>query len=267
MDYNRMIQVLRWNIIAYKSELLRFFFRALTAFGFVTFATHIGSWISRSANISNTYQAAHICIIAFAILFAFSASQVCFNMKTKTECISYTMLPATKLEKFLVNIFYQTFVVIVITFAGLIVVDLVQSLIGLIACHEAHSMTLAVLESFGDSINFTTGNYGTGIATALLVHSVYVLGGTFFRKHQFLYTTLAYFTIVTVLGIIAVAILGSLAYGSYKAGYDITFEWLINDTWKKIVGTLFTFALSGLFYFLSYRSFCRIQVINNRFFN
>lgn len=263
MNYNRLIQVLRWNVSAYKIDLLNLFYRALAVFGIITFVNNIGGWTAQMVDADQMRQAGNISVVAIFLLFIYSAAAVCFNMKTKTEFISYAMLPATKAEKFVANIIYQSVTVLAITFAGLIAIDVIQALISLLVAHDANSLTWAVLSTCVDK----SCSFSAGVLLILVAHASYICGGTFFRKHQFIYTTLAWFAFNTVTSLVSLGLLSIFAYTVFKEGYDVQMEWLLNDTWNTILSVGALAAIAALFYWLAYRFFCRIQVINNRFFN
>lgn len=267
MNSNRIQQVLHWNIMAYKSQLWRFFLRAVAVFGIFVVINNFGSWIAQSVSPDSVAQAAHISVVALVVLVVWSASCVCFNSKTRTEFISYAMLPATKCEKFLTNIIYQTVIVLGLSFLGLVAVDIVQALISLIVAQDAYSVTFAALQYMANPFRGGVMNGLIAYAVLILFHSIYVLGGTFFRKHQFLYTTLAHMAIGFILSMLVGALLCGVAYFTYNQGYNIHVEWIVDEVWLDIITFVVILLVSAGFYRLAFRYYKRMQVINNKYFN
>ena len=266
MDYKRLTQVLRWNTTAYRGELSRFFGQGVAAFGILTLATNASNWFCQESTQGSIYSEAKFCGICIIIMLFVSAANVCFNMKTKTDRISYSMLPATKLEKFLANVIYQSVVVLVLAFAGLIAVDIVQAVISLLTTHEAYSLTWAVLKT---SANFDDGNPSSrmiviGFGLPLMLHATYVLGGTFFRKHNFLYTSIIIVTVPFVLSLIIGGITAGIMGLTYYHGYEVEMEWLLSEGWTTVLIAVLFIAVSALFYWMAYHCFRRINVINNK---
>ena len=78
------------------------------------------------------------------------------------------------------------------------------------------------------------------------MHSVYTLGGTVFRKSAWIITSL----LLLVLGII-------LMWSKFEVS-------LMAD---GVIIILIFLVFAGLNYFMSYKIFCRMQLINNKWIN
>ena len=86
-------------------------------------------------------------------------------------------------------------------------------------------------------------------------HSFYILGGTLLRKQQFVITTLT----LIALGLAFVYLMGVLA-GMFGEDMFMTF------TFVYILDAVFV-ALTLIDYWISYKLYANMQVINNKWFN
>lgn len=148
-------------------------------------------------------------ILALALCCA--ASEMCgVPLKTKGRGLNYLMMPATNLEKFLSRVLIVTIVLIVMAFTALFCADLVRMLYASIVDAEGfYGFTLPrILVALGDpfSAAYSKGGevwgltvdgtvriiefnayYGVLNVTLmtlffLFMHSLYILGGCFWRK-------------------------------------------------------------------------------------
>lgn len=219
-----------------------------------------------------------------SFLLVYFASETMRNMRTKEQRLSYLMLPATKLEKFVSRALYVT--------VGMFSMILLASLLAE-AVHWAFMpffdelpdkfKVCVWLDAWGkifDDLNpfkatakllvnknaFVLGGIMGG-TVALWWHSLYILGGNYFGKYAFFKTTGV---------IILLAIL--LAMGISHIDFDFgpgTFEWLDefmrnNEDWlnENLVAGVITFiflCFTAFNWWLSYKLFTRQQVIKPKF--
>lgn len=262
---NRILHVLYWNIISNKRDIRRNITGMMTAFCIITIANCFGRWSAGFFRETDIMEATMFCIIGSAVAMAYYASGVCWNMQTKTTFINYTMLPATKAEKFFANVLYQTVVRLAGILVALVATDILQAIISFIYTHDAGSMTYCLLMSL---CNMGRVNEVFSATVALLfVHSTFFLGGTFFRRHQFALTALLWIAIPFFFSILGMSIFTGVAYWLSSEGYELTIDPLFSaDTYEALMG-LIVLLLIPFNYWISYRLFCRSQVINNKFFN
>lgn len=261
----RLMKVLQWNILSNKREIRRSLTGMMTAFCIITAVYNITAWSVHTVQYSDTTQAARLCLVGTGFAMLLWASQVCFNMATKTTFINYAMLPATNVEKYVANVLYQTVCRIAIVIAALIATDALQAIISLAMAGEANSLTMATMRDLGNIADIN--NFAGGYATALFVHSTFVLGATFFRRRQFLHTCLMWVALPFTLSLLFVSVAGLITQLYDSSQYDISLTlWFSPETYEEltIVGVV---AAACLCYWLSYRLFRRSQIINNKFFN
>lgn len=263
MNLKRIQQVLTWNIIGYKRDLLNQTLTLASLSFLFAFFHSFGGYKEGIADWEGIKDSAVINVIMIAILFILNASNILFTTRTRNEFVNFMMLPATHAEKFCSNFIFQTVIRFVCMIASIMLADVVQAIISLIITHDAYSLTLATANVLYENM---TGLQN--IAGALSLHSTFILGGCFFRKRQMLFTLLAWIGIPLLIAIVV----GFMGYGvvslADELNYSITVE--IIPEWEKyadIAVTVINVAWATLCYWLSYRIFRRLQYINNRFFN
>lgn len=212
----------------------------------------------------------NIIVVCFLL---FSGSFIFIDMSKRQQRLAMLMLPAPMPTKFVAR-YIMTFVVSVITFAvGYFAADVLQYLIMLVINHEKAGFIESSL--FVDSYYGArfAGRFGNAILPAMAVavlawwyHSLYLLGGVFFRKNGWLWTTLAQilFFNVVVFG------LGYLVMTALDSMYPEGFYLVMLDnagTWAKVAYFIVMLGFTALNYWLSYRIFSRIQLINNKWTN
>ena len=148
-------------------------------------------------------------VLSLALMCA--AADMCgVPLKTKGRGLNYLMMPATNMEKFVARALVNTILLIVMAFAALLLADLVRMLfVPLFEVKEFYGFTLPrILVALGEPfsaaysaggevwgptvdgtvrvIGFSTYygavNVTTMVAAFLFAHSLFILGGCFWRK-------------------------------------------------------------------------------------
>ncbi len=148
-------------------------------------------------------------VLSLALMCA--AADMCgVPLKTKGRGLNYLMMPATNMEKFVARTLVNTILLIVTAFAALLLADLVRMLfVPLFEVKEFYGFTLPrILVALGDpfSAAYSAGgevwgptvdgtvrvigfsayygavNVTTMVAAFLFAHSLFILGGCFWRK-------------------------------------------------------------------------------------
>ncbi|WP_287679898.1 hypothetical protein [Bacteroides sp.] len=148
------------------------------------------------AGFCDTFHSILIFVTFFYLLIC--ASRIMEVINTKNKRISYMMLPATTGEKFISRVIYVCIISMVIFFVGLFFAELTRlALLPLFnAPEEFHRFCLfdIMSVSFYDTIHINPEAYGGSstfmpylflISNGLWGHSIYILGGTYFRKQPF----------------------------------------------------------------------------------
>ena len=266
MNLKRIQQVLTWNIIGYKRDLLNQTLTLASLSFLFAFFHSFGGYAEGIADWEGIKESAVINVIMIAVLFILNASNILFTIRTRNEFVNFMMLPATHTEKFCSNFIFQTVIRFVCMIASIMLADALQAVISLIMTHDAYSLTLATANVLYDTL--IEGEGVKEIIKILFVHSTFILGGCFFRKRQALFTILAWILIPLSVSVVVVLACWGIVALADECNYSITIEML--PEWEKyvdIAGYTITVAWSMLNYWMSYRIFRRLQFINNRFFN
>lgn len=220
----------------------------------------------------NTFHSILIFVTFFYLMIC--ASRIMEVMNTKNKRISYMMLPATIGEKFISRVIYVCIISMVIFFIGLFFAELTRlALLPLFdAPEEFYRFCLfdIMSVSLDDTIRLNPGLY-TGensveiisylfvISNCLWGHSIYILGGTYFKKHPFVKT----WGIMIALFVIAAYIFGNMIAKELFLYFDPTDEnfWIGTNT----ISIVFL-VLTVINWTLSYHLFRNSQITDRKLF-
>ena len=215
-------------------------------------------------------------ILSFVTFFYLivCATRIMEVMNTKNKRISYMMLPATDGEKFISRAIYVCITSMVIFFAGLFFAELTRlALLPLFdAPKEFSSFCLfdIMSVSFYDTIHINPETYGASstfipylflISNGLWGHSIYILGGTYFRKHPFVKT----WGICMVAFIIFAYIFINLSRESIILSIENETLWADTEVLLQILSIIFL-ALTVFNWTLSYHLFRNSQITDRKLF-
>lgn len=246
-NIKRFINTFIWTLEASKKELIT---SVVSLFFVFALVLTLGSTTTFFNNIE---FASGFCTGLFFVYIMISGCWIGSNLKTKQQIIMYKMLPASNLEKFLSRYLYVTVIWILGGLLAFVGADLIQMLVNYIIGNEVKS-SFPLIYMFYDSNNNGYYYFEELFIYDLIfiwIHSIYILGGVFFRRNQFVLTTLVH----TVLTIIAVQITKETGLLTYIDNINIKSIWIL------------LILLIAFDYYLSYKLFCRIQVINNKWIN
>lgn len=208
------------------------------------------------------------------------ASTLTENMQTKENRISFLMLPATMIEKFVARVL----VVTVGTALGMMAAFLLAELTRLLMMplfktlpDEYYSMILPNLWHVLTDALHTQGSFREGTFSYILLwklqggawllwqHSLFILGGTYWQKRAFL-RTMSTIVIATVAGIVVMVHVGDwLGYARLcQFGNWLESVFHSPDCLLSFIGFCLS-CLTILNWWLSYRLFARTQVIKRKF--
>lgn len=234
------------------------------------------------------YSAFQITMLsAFSLILVFggyyTASSIMENMDTQQNRISFLMLPATPLEKFITRAMYVTIGFALTIFMSLLLAEATRFLfLPLFNLPEEYHQSvlpfmweeLTRFETMkfageGAEESYAIGYLSNTIGWLLPLwgHSLFILGGCYWQKHPF-WKTLGIIILVNhLLGLVGILLLQSFK----DINWQIDEEWLeANLSWITIDGILSFFivlftCLLALNWWLSYRCFKRSQVIKPKF--
>jgi hypothetical protein len=203
------------------------------------------------------YQACASMLLCTTIAILVLGPTMMFNsMQGKHDDQRLLMLPASNLEKYLVR--YSYWLLLLPSFVGsFIVADLLQYLVNWLSGHEGRMLVMQYLMSLDFNIVFPPSNVvprsliACIVLTFVWLHSCYAVGATFFRSHKHSW-------ILTSVALIAFGIILGSLWPHDEMSRSISSHTAISllRLWDVIYIFLIAFN-----YWLSYKFFCRQQVI------
>lgn len=254
-NLNRFCKVAKWSLTVdrgfYLRNLLNVF--VIMSLFFIAFTTHFFH-LSLNGNDSVYRPCVAATMIMFIITGVTGPSWMFSSMKGKHDLQTLLMLPASNFEKYLMR--YSTWIILlplyIVAFLG---ADLVQYLVNVIwGSKDVMFVTTDVIDHINalwvrmPNSNRTIVN-GVFVC-ALLFHSLYVLGGTFFRSHKYSWV------LTTVSIIVLCMVIFWLSPESSEGSIDREHTTKELLAWDALYGVWFL-----VNFWLSYRLFCRQQVI------
>lgn len=204
------------------------------------------------------------CIGLMIAVQGICASFIVSDLKTKQDKIQELMLPATNLEKFVARLLGSTLFVLLIMFIAFALSDVLQQLLNMLIHKGSRASMLVSLFSDLDMFSNLPQDAKSAVWVYLLgavsSFSVFALGGMLFRKVAWLKTSIAVFLII----VIGLSLFVGFAYVVYtQTPYVVALprHW---PFWANVLGSL---AVSVPCLWLSYRLYCRLQAVNNRWIN
>ena len=217
----------------------------------------------------------------FALVFYFTlfyqTAEIMSNMRTKESRLSYLMLPATMLEKFLARFLYVT--------AGIVLMFLVSSLLAEVVRWAFmpffHSLAdrfkifvwggawWNILDSFigepklliNDNAFLVQGMMNTIVVFWL--YSLFILGGNYFGKHAFFKTCGTIISVVLALVGLGVLLDVGEVWNFLRPIMDFITQ--IPEAMAFFLIAFIFFCFTALNWWLSYKLFTRQQVIQPKF--
>ena len=203
------------------------------------------------------YQACASMVLCTTIAILVLGPTMMFNsMQGKHDDQRLLMLPASNLEKYLVR--YSYWLLLLPSFVGsFIVADLLQYLVNWLSGHEGRMLVMQYLMSLDFNIVFPPSNVvprsliACIVLTFVWLHSCYAVGATFFRSHKHSW-------ILTSVALIAFGIILGSLWPNDGVSRSISSHTAISLLRLWDVVYIFLIAFN---YWLSYKFFCRQQVI------
>ena len=269
-DFNRFVKLLKWTFyynLPFLTKIASFFFVIFLVDFFLEVIPFLPFQSDSLQNeLSNKADFVIGCFFTFMI---FMQSSILNNVRNKQQTIDFLTLPASNFEKFISRIMFVTLYYTGAFVVGLLAADVLQWLFsllffpfdqtGFVITHIQFFSNLTIGNSFIESTDLLSWLLGfTLFLGVIYVHSVYILGGTFFRKQAWVLTSITMF----FLTIFIASVLD-------KSDFNINLADM-SSSGLEIIVSIFDVIIVGLIafnYWLAYRIFTHIQVINNKWFN
>ena len=207
-------------------------------------------------------------LIFFCFAMLFAASLMFSGMKDTRKRSAFLLWPVSNLEKYVISIILSVFWMMVITFAAYVLADAMRVFVDWVTGRIIiWGVPIVFTQVFGQAVFHNDWQMVWWFFTIVFyIHSLYIVGGTLFRRQQFLFTSAT----IAVVGILLMMLL-------QQTNPDIEF---ITGTWDEKTETYHQIfhpffyilnttlcALIVFHYWASYKLFTRIQVINNKWLN
>ena len=222
------------------------------------------------------YQTTGFCMIFFGFAMLFGASYMFAQMKDTRKRSAYLLWPVSNSEKYIISLLHSIILMAIITVVSIVAADALRVLI------DAITGRVFV---WGVPLYGKYFSSGPEWQEMLMVvtwmfhfHSLYIIGGTLFRRFQFLSTSITIATVVILLMILFAQIgwdnidFNLWYYEPTGEVYKLSDGRTI-DIMRAVYNPSFYFAILGAWlviaahYWASFKLFCRIQVINNKWLN
>ena len=210
-------------------------------------------------------------IIFFCIAMLFGATGMFSQMKDTRKRSAYLLWPVSNLEKYVVSFLLSFVFMAVLTFGAYILADALRVLVDWLTGR----VVIWGIPKLAEPLTSPNGPFEYWqvawmfFAWVFYIHSLYVVGGTLFRRQHFLLTS----GTIIIVAILLTIVLNQIDWN----GVDIKF---ITGNWDEKTQTYTqTFhpsfyvlnaavtLLIPFHYWVSYKLFTRIQVINNKWLN
>ena len=282
-NYNRFSQALKCAFMVTRRSWLRLFgIFTLVIFMANLFCTRIQgtsytymveTWSAEE--IFRTYnrfveQSVAFGVFFFCIAMLFGASNMFSQMKDTRQRSAYLLWPVSNLEKYVISFLLNFVWMAVLTVAAYMLADVLRVFVDWITGRIIIWGIPKLAEPFGSNEGFDCWQVAWMFFTwVFYIHSLYIVGGTLFRRQQFLMTS----GTIAVVAILLITILKQISWSGDGVDF-ITVTWdETTYTYTKIFHPAFyilhTMAclLIVLHYWVSYKLFTRMQVINNKWLN
>jgi hypothetical protein len=218
----------------------------------------------------NVEQSVAFGFVFFCIAMLFGATSMFSQMKETRQRSAYLLWPVSNLEKYVVSFLHSFVLMAILTVVAYMLADTLRVFVDWLTGRVVIWGIPKLAEPFGSNAAFEYWQTAWMLFTwVFYIHSLYIVGGTLFRRQQFLLTSAT----IAVVAILLVMILNQIDWNSV----DIKF---ITSTWDEktetynrifhpffyILNTVVTL-LIVFHYWASYKIFTRMQVINNKWLN
>lgn len=267
-DINRFWLTMKWFFYEYRGQMLKWTLGVMLATTLVQMGliSVINPGDIEMEGGNTPYKMAVItvnvlCTVFVVISVIIVGCNIFSLLKNKQKRIAFLTLPATNLERWIVAFIFAVILIPICIVVAYMLGDILRNVVFYIQGKEwVWGQTV-----FFDKVSQQGKQGMMGMilswAVALWSISLYVLGGTFFRKGQFIIVTLFQIAFSTLLSWLAVTfkteILTFLANG-IKAGQE-------NAIGYVAIGVVVACAL--FHFWLSYKLFTRFQVITSNWTN
>ena len=206
-------------------------------------------------------------VVIFYFFMLVAAGSMFLQMKDTRNRSAYLLWPVSNLEKYIINLLHSIVLTAILAFAAYVLADALRVFIDWVTGR----IVIWGIPKFFENIHVNIdSNYWQDkwmlLTWAFYIHSLYIVGGTLFRRQHFLMTSAT----IVIFTILLASILNQM---------HPSFDFQTNVWDENTMGYIRNFhpafyilhsvlCLLAIFhYWLSYKLFTRMQVINNKWLN
>ena len=215
-------------------------------------------------------------MVFFCFSMLFGASYLFSQMKDMRKRSAYLLWPVSNGEKYIISLLHSIILMAVITVVSIVAADALRVLIDAITGRVMVWSVPFYIDFFSSGLDWQS--VLMLITWMFYIHSLFIVGGTLFRRFQFLSTSAIIIIVIILLTIVIKQTgLNNIDYHFIEYEQDeILFQQPDGTTfysYRAIYTPRFYFALLGgwliiaAHYWASFKLFCRVQVINNKWLN
>ena len=215
-------------------------------------------------------------MVFFCFAMLFGASYLFSQMKDTRKRSAYLLWPVSNGEKYIISLLHSIILMAVITVVSIVAADALRVLIDVITGRVIVWGVPLYIDFFSSGLDWQS--VLMLITWMFYFHSLFIVGGTLFRRFQFLSTSITIATVVILLMILFAQIgwdnidFNLWYYEPTGEVYKLSDGRTI-DIMRAVYNPSFYFAILGgwliiaAHYWASFKLFCRMQVINNKWLN
>ena len=220
---------------------------------------------------SHVEQTVAFGIFFFCIAMLFAASSIFSQMKDTRKRSAYLLWPVTNLEKYIVSFLLSFVLMAFLTVGAYVLADTLRVFVDWMTGR----VIIWGIPKLSDPFTAVDGPFEYWQMVWMLFnwifysHSLYILGGTLFRRQQFLLTSVT----IIVVAILLIIALNQIDWNSNHVDFISTIWDEKTSTYNNIFHPSFYIInsvaslLTVFHYWASYKLFTRVQVINNKWLN
>lgn len=251
-------QTFQWMMFSNRRSLASSFIGAAVAIfiGELLLLFMFGDISVGDITYTRNYDMWNFIMLALGVWMLVGASRMFSFMKQRQSAVAYLMFPASNAEKFVARLFYSSVLWGIVGGAGMLAGDFLRwaanpifgahaqtAIVGM--CHSMTSLARLYNDMPADIADFVEV-LACIVSFCLWTYSFYMLGSALLRRHPLLLTSLA---------LIAINILGIALFHRYIPELSLTI--MAGIFWALIAANVAA----------AYWLFCRMQVINRKWFN
>lgn len=202
-----------------------------------------------------------IAVTYFATCSAFIVS----NIQDKRSRIAEFVIPASKLEKFVVRYIHLVVFIPLAALVGIAVGDVLQIILGLVITGDCQSFIVTMFRNFGFTSYSPTDTFPL-VALFVFFHTLLLVLGTIIRRRAWIKSNIiVWFSlfVLTVAGLCIASLVLNAIYDNVNYAITTLTDRDVLDVFLSII----IIAVSVFNYRLSFRIYSRMQIVTNRWHN